>query len=147
MEYRNPTPTVDVIIYKENSIVLIERRNEPCGWALPGGFVDEWEQLEHAAIREAKEETGLDVILEELLYVYSNPKRDPRQHNLSVVYTAKAQGIPQGDDDALQAHYFDLNNLPQPIVFDHAEIIQDFRNFQTSGQHPKPSQKYHSKME
>ena len=91
MEYRNPTPTVDVVVYRQNTsvnrleVLLIERSNPPHGWALPGGFVDEWEMVETAAIREVQEETGLDVTLDGLLYVYSNPSRDSRQHNLSVV--------------------------------------------------------------
>ena len=89
MEYRNPTPTVDVIVYRRNSehsmveVLLIERTNPPHGWALPGGFVDEWEMVETAAIREVQEETGLKIVLDDLFYVYSNPTRDSRQHNLS----------------------------------------------------------------
>jgi 8-oxo-dGTP diphosphatase len=139
--YKNPKPTVDIIIHKDDAIVLIERNNPPLGWALPGGFVDEGEQLEHAAIRETKEETGLDVTLQEMLYVYSNPKRDPRQHNISVVYIGEASGNPQGNDDANVAQYFPLDNLPT-LVFDHAEIIADYKRFKETGRRPTPAEKY-----
>ena len=100
MSYRNPTPTVDIIIHKDGKILLIKRKNPPFGWALPGGFVDEGETVEQAAIREAKEETGLDVQLETLLYVYSDPRRDMRQHTLSIVFTASSNGTPVAADDA-----------------------------------------------
>ncbi|MBR4985313.1 MAG: NUDIX hydrolase [Proteobacteria bacterium] len=133
MAYRNPTPTVDILILRGNSLVLIKRRNPPHGWAIPGGFVDEGECIEHAAIREAKEETGLDVTLDRLFYVYSNPSRDPRQHTMSTVFIAHADGEPQGDDDAEKAQYFDLDALPDPIAFDHAKIIADYREYVRSG--------------
>ncbi len=101
--YRNPTPTVDILILREEQIVLVKRRNPPLGWALPGGFVDEGESVEHAAIREAKEETGLAVELDSLFYVYSDPKRDTRQHTMSTVFVAHASGDPIGADDAEEA--------------------------------------------
>ena len=125
-QYRNPIPTVDIIIARGDSLVLVKRKNPPLGWALPGGFVDEGESLEHAAIREAKEETGLDVHLHSLLYVYSDPSRDPRQHTLSAVYIATADGEPKGDDDAAVAQYFPFSALPSPICFDHATMIADY---------------------
>ena len=138
MAYRNPIPTVDIIILKHgengDSLVLIKRRNPPHGWAIPGGFVDEGESIEHAAIREAKEETGLDVSLEKLFYVYSDPGRDPRQHTMTSVFIAHAQGNPMGDDDAEVAQYFDLNHLPEPIVFDHQTIIADYIEYRKTGQ-------------
>lgn len=149
MEYRNPTPTVDVVVYRlSNSktleILLIERSNSPHGWALPGGFVDEWEMVETAAIREVKEETGLDISLDTLLYVYSNPARDSRQHNLSVVFTAEVSsstvGIPIAGDDAQQAMFFSVESLPS-LVFDHAEILEDFRSWLKTGKRPNPMQK------
>src|SRR5687768_8665746 len=101
---RNPLPTVDIIIeLGEGEIVLIERKNPPHGWALPGGFVDYGESLEAAAVREAKEETSLQVQLVEQFYTYSDPDRDPRYHTISTVYIATAQGLPRGADDAKTA--------------------------------------------
>ncbi|OQX11001.1 MAG: NUDIX hydrolase, partial [Desulfobacteraceae bacterium IS3] len=87
-KYRNPLVTVDIIIEINKGIVLIERVNPPHGWALPGGFVDYGESLETAAVREAKEETSLDVTLEEQFHTYSAPDRDPRQHTVSTVFIA-----------------------------------------------------------
>src|SRR5688572_25091969 len=100
---KTPLLTVDIVIRLDNGprrIVLIERRSPPPGWALPGGFVDVGESLETAAVREAKEETGLDVALELLLGCYSDPKRDPREHVVSAVYLAVASGQPAAADDA-----------------------------------------------
>lgn len=129
--YRNPTPTVDVVILVDTpdgeGVVLIERSNPPLGWALPGGFVDYGETCEQAAVREMKEETGLDVTLTGLLGVYSDPARDPRQHTMSVVYT----GLPvdpsalAAGDDAARAEIFPLGKWPD-LAFDHAEILADF---------------------
>lgn len=133
--YRNPTPTVDIIILRDNQIVLVKRKNPPHGYAIPGGFVDEGESVEHAAVREAKEETGLDVVLDELFYVYSDPSRDSRQHTMSSVFIAHAEGIPQGADDAETAAYYPLDNLPSPLAFDHGTIISDFLVYQKTGEH------------
>ena len=124
--YKNPVPTVDIIITTGDKIVLIRRKNEPLGWAIPGGFIDFGESAENAAVREAKEETGLDVELTGLLGVYSDPKRDPRTHTISTVFLAKAQGTPKADDDALDIGLFDKDNLPEEIVFDHKKILEDF---------------------
>ncbi|MCW5198419.1 NUDIX hydrolase [Desulfobulbus sp. F4] len=123
--HRNPVPTVDIIIELEQGIVLIERKNPPHGWALPGGFVDYGESFEQAAVREAKEETGLDVTLLRQFHTYSNPDRDKRLHTASTVFMAKAEGEPQGLDDALQAKIFRRENLP-PLAFDHAQILADY---------------------
>ena len=126
--YRNPFPTVDIIIRQGDSIVLIERKNEPLGWALPGGFVDYGESFEQAAVREAKEETGLTLKNLAQFRVYSDPQRDPRQHNISLVFTAEGDGILCGGDDAASAKLFPLDKLPSPLCFDHAEIIADYLN-------------------
>lgn len=143
MEYRNPTPTVDIIIELDGrGIVLIERLKQPLGYALPGGFVDEGESLEHAAMREAKEETDLDVELLELLYVYSNPTRDPRQHTMSTVFIARAHGTPRAMDDAAAVHIFNMNEVPKHLCFDHAEIIEDYVRFRLHGERPRPSVKH-----
>lgn len=125
--YRNPVPTVDVIVEVDaKGIVLIRRRNPPHGWAIPGGFVDDGESLEAAAVREAREETGLDVTLLGQLHTYSRPDRDPRQHTISTVFMARATGQPHPGDDALDAGIFARNRLPQPLAFDHAEILRDY---------------------
>ncbi len=124
--YRNPIPTVDIIIKIEDRIVLIERRNQPCGWALPGGFVDYGESLEDAATREAQEESGLTVNNLRQFRAYSDPDRDPRQHNISMVFTAEASGVPLAGEDAKNAQLFHLDNLPFPLCFDHAQILRDY---------------------
>ncbi len=124
--WRNPVPTVDIIIRIGNDIVLIERRNPPFGWALPGGFVDYGESLETAARREAREETGLDITDLEQFRAYSDPLRDPRQHTISVVFTANASSPPVAGDDAADARIFPLDNLPAPLCFDHATILADY---------------------
>ncbi len=133
-EHRNPKPTVDVVILlPEDRVVLIERRNPPVGWALPGGFVDEGETLERAGVREAREETGLEVDVIEQFHVYSDPRRDPRSHTISTVYLARAVGEPRGGDDAARAQAFGWRSLPTPIVFDHAEILGDVRRYLLTG--------------
>jgi len=125
--YRNPTPTVDIIIeIASKGIVLIKRKNPPYGWAIPGGFVDYGESLEEAALREAKEETNLDVKLIRQFHTYSDPKRDPRCHTISTVYIAKANGIPQAMDDAIEIGIFAESNLPDEIAFDHRSILADY---------------------
>lgn len=123
---RNPYLTVDTIIEVDDSIVLIERRNGPEGYALPGGFVDYGETVESAAIREAKEETGLDVTLVRQFHVYSDPARDSRQHNVTVVFIARADGEPTGQSDAKSAALFPKNGLPGNLVFDHGRILDDY---------------------
>jgi 8-oxo-dGTP diphosphatase len=135
-KYRNPLPTVDIIIEIGDRVVLIERKNPPHGWALPGGFIDYGESLEHAAVREAKEETSLDVALTEQFYTYSDPRRDPRHHTLSTVYIAKAEGTPRGADDARVARLYAESDLPDPIVFDHPQILRDYFRFKRTGQRP-----------
>jgi len=124
---RNPYPTVDIIIELPGDlIVLIQRKNPPLGWAIPGGFIDYGESAETAAVREAKEETGLDVELIRQFHVYSEPGRDPRFHTLSVVFIAKAIGEPKGGDDAKTALAFRKDSIPAELCFDHARIIDDY---------------------
>ncbi len=129
---RNPYLTVDIIIefeseMGEEGIVMIQRKNPPHGWALPGGFVDYGETLERIAVREAKEETSLDVKLVRQFHAYNDPKRDARQHNVTVVYIARSLGgVLAARDDARRAGVFSKNSLPTMIVFDHAEILSDY---------------------
>jgi len=126
---RNPYPTVDIIIYHaDRGIVLVQRRFEPLGWALPGGFVEYGETVEQAAIREGKEETSLVLRLEKLVGVYSDPARDPRQHTISTVFYATSVNPDEirGGDDAGEARFFKFAELP-PLVFDHARIMEDFK--------------------
>lgn len=136
-ERKNPFLTVDIVVEVEHrGIVLIERKNPPHGWALPGGFVDYGESLERAAVREAKEETSLNVSLVEQFYTYSDPSRDPRHHTVSTVYIATASGNPRGADDARRAEIFTEESLP-PLVFDHARILRDYFHYKKTGQRPQ----------
>lgn len=133
--YRTPSLTVDIIIRVANSpagsgIILIKRKNEPMGWAIPGGFVDYGETVESAAVREAREETSLDVSLKSLLGVYSDPKRDPRGHTVSVVFVAEGRGRPEARDDAADLGIFTQDHLPGDLAFDHREILKHY--FETS---------------
>jgi 8-oxo-dGTP diphosphatase len=133
---RGPAPTVDVIIEVGDRIVLVRRKHPPPGWAIPGGFIDAGEPAEDAAVREAFEETGLRVILTDLLGVYSDPARDPRRHTISTVYVGRAQGTPAGGDDAAEARLFREDDLPSPIAFDHAAILADYFRFRRTGKRP-----------
>ena len=124
--FRNPKPTVDIVIEtRPGTVVLIERKNPPLGWALPGGFVDVGESLEEAAVREALEETCLAVELTRQFHTYSDPARDPRHHTITTVYLARAQGEPRGADDAAAARVFPYDELPSELAFDHAAILED----------------------
>jgi 8-oxo-dGTP diphosphatase len=136
---RRPAPTVDVVVSApDDRVVLVRRKYPPPGWALPGGFIDPGETAEAAAIREAEEETGLAVELLDLLYVYSDPRRDPRGPTLSVVFLARAAGEPRGADDAEEARAFAWSALPAPLAFDHAEILRDARRFLLTGARRRP---------
>ncbi len=126
MKYRNPLLTVDIIIEYKEGIVLIERKNTPLGWAIPGGFVDYGETLEASALREAMEETSLQVNLKEQFHSYSNPERDPRHHSVSTVFIGTGVGELKAADDAKDAKVFKLENLPGNIVFDHSKILNDY---------------------
>jgi ADP-ribose pyrophosphatase YjhB (NUDIX family) len=130
-KFRNPLPAVDIIIEiadgrKRPGVVLIDRKNPPPGWALPGGFVDYGESLEAAAVREAREETSLDVELLGQLGSYSDPSRDPRFHTISTVFLARAKGLPRGADDARSAIVFDPRDRSQPLAFDHAGVLAGY---------------------
>ncbi|MBW4522438.1 MAG: NUDIX hydrolase [Scytolyngbya sp. HA4215-MV1] len=141
MTYRNPAPTVDIIIElidrPHRPIVLIERLNEPYGWAIPGGFVDYGESVETAAKREALEETGLAIALIEQFHVYSAPNRDPRQHTISIVFLATASGDPQSGDDAKGIDIFDLWQIPKNLCFDHDRILHDYWHYRNYGIRPR----------
>ncbi|MBI5328692.1 MAG: NUDIX hydrolase [Deltaproteobacteria bacterium] len=131
---KNPIPAVDIIIeLKHRGIVLIQRENPPLGWAIPGGFVDYGETLEHAAEREALEETCLKVRLKFQFHSYSDPKRDNRVHTISTVFVAEADGMPQARDDAKGIGVFKKDNLPQPLVFDHCKILEDYFRWKQGG--------------
>lgn len=125
-EFKNPFPTTDIIIRYKAGIVLIERRNPPYGWAIPGGFVDYGESLEDAAVREAKEETDLDVRLVRQFHSYSDPERDPRSHTIATVFIADGEGELKAGDDAKEAGIFNKDTLPENIVFDHRDILEDY---------------------
>jgi len=129
-----PRVSVDIIIELDpDLVVLIERKNPPHGWALPGGFVDYGESLEKASVREAKEETCLDVQLIEQFYTYSDPQRDPRHHTITTVFIGRASGVPRGSDDAKRAETFTEKDLPSPLVFDHAVILKDYFHYKKTG--------------
>ncbi|MBI3397647.1 MAG: NUDIX hydrolase [Deltaproteobacteria bacterium] len=142
---RNPILAVDIIIELEihplfqrgaggnSGIVLIERKNPPHGWAIPGGFVDYGETLEQAAQREVLEETSLKVRLKRQLHSYSDPQRDPRQHTISTVFVAEAEGIPEARDDAKGIGIFTEDNLPKPLAFDHKKILEDYFRWKKEG--------------
>ena len=126
MKHRNPIPTIDIIIEIAGEIVLIKRRNPPHGWAIPGGFVDYGESVEQAARREAKEETGLDLGSLRQFHTYSDPKRDPRHHTISVVFVAQAMGEPRASSDAADIGLFTEETLPEQLAFDHRQILDDY---------------------
>jgi len=134
---RNPLPTADVIIeMADGGIVLVQRGNQPYGWALPGGFIDYGESAEDAAVREAKEETGLDVALVEQFHVYSARNRDSRHHTITIVFIGRAEGVPKGGDDASRAVIAYEGRLPGPLAFDHATIVSDYFAYRRTGLRP-----------
>ncbi len=133
-QYKNPLPTVDIIIELEDGgIVLIKRKNPPYGWAIPGGFVDEGESLEDAAVREAREETGLKVRLRCQMHTYSAPGRDPRFHTITTVFVATARGTPVAGDDAAGLRVFSEENLPADMAFDHRQVLADYFRWKKEG--------------
>lgn len=141
MDWKPKTPYVAVDgiveIYDEEDafigVTFIKRMFEPKGLAIPGGFVDIGETTENAVIREMREELSLDVKIEKLLNVYSNPNRDKRFHVISVVYICKAYKMPIAGDDAKEAVVYDIKDLPiNKLVFDHKDIIEDYLKLKTS---------------
>lgn len=132
-----PPVTVDIIIelqdLPDRPIVIIERHHPPLGLALPGGFVDVGERVENAALREAAEETSLNVQLLTLLGLYSDPQRDPRGQTVSAVYIAQAHGRPTAASDAKNIMILPWHVIPNNLVFDHALILEDYRNFRQYG--------------
>ena len=129
MDYKTPKLTVDGVILNDNKILLIKRDIEPFKgrWALPGGFVEYNEKVEDAIIREIKEETGVNAEIKELIGVYSDPKRDPRGHTITIVFLLEIiNGEIKGGDDACDANFFDLKQLPE-LSFDHDKIISDVK--------------------
>ena len=118
---------VDMIIRYKGGIVLVKRKYEPIGWALPGGNVEIEETLEQAAVREAKEETSLDIQLIRQLHTYSDPKRDKRWHSITTVFIAEGKGNMKAGDDAAEARVFNIDQIPR-LMFDHKQIILDYHN-------------------
>ncbi|WP_088240692.1 NUDIX domain-containing protein [Calothrix rhizosoleniae] len=144
MAYRNPAPTVDIIIElidrPHRPIILIERHYQPLGWAIPGGFVDYGEPIEVAAQREAWEETGLKIELIEQFLVYSDPQRDARQHTISMVFLATATGEPVAGDDAKDVGIFEPWGVPSNLCFDHDRILRDYWQYRHYGIRPRLGQ-------
>jgi len=123
---RNPLITVDALIEIDGGIILIKRKNPPYGWAIPGGFVDYGETLEEAVVREAKEETCLDIQIIRQFHTYSDPGRDPRHHTVTTMFIAKATGIPRAADDAQDIGVFTRDTLPEDMAFDHRQVVEDY---------------------
>jgi 8-oxo-dGTP diphosphatase len=131
---RGPFVAVDAIIDIDGGIVIIERSNPPFGWALPGGFVDNYESLEDAVKREMKEETDLELLELKQFHAYSKPGRDPRFHTIGIVFTAKGKGAPKAGDDAANLKVIKLTDIDKiPFAFDHKEILGDYIAYQKGG--------------
>jgi ADP-ribose pyrophosphatase YjhB (NUDIX family) len=140
-KYRNPTPTVDVIIQRESKVLMVRRKKDPFKdyLSLPGGFVNEGETVEDAMRREAMEETSLEVEPVEILGVYSDPRRDPRKHILTVVFigtiiTGEGGAAGKAGDDAASIEWIEPTNIEgQKIAFDHGQILRDYWQWRNSG--------------
>lgn len=133
MQYKNPKPTIDVVITDGKRVILVKRGRDPFkgSWVFPGGFVDYGETVEDATVREAKEETGVEIELETILGVYSAPDRDPRSHHVNVVFIGRViSGEPVGGDDADEAKWFDISSIvPEDLAFDHGLILTDLKEW------------------
>lgn len=129
-----PLVATDVLVVRDGRFLVVERAFPPFGWSLPGGFVEIGETLEEAARREAREETGLEVVLDDLLGCYSDPARDPRRHVVSVVYLAHAAGEPRAGDDARSLRWASLDPPPD-LVFDHGRIVRDYLRYRDDPLH------------
>jgi len=136
-----PPVAADLIIEVGDRIVLIDRKYPPFGWALPGGFVEFGETVEQAAVREALEETSLEVELRALLGVYSRPDRDPRGQVVTAIYIGRAHGTPEARDDAKGIGLFAPDQPPAPLTFDHQEVLRDYLRFLKTGEFPAPWRK------
>ena len=133
-----PRVTVDAVVLNDRGeVLLVERRQEPPGWALPGGFVDAGESLEDAVVRELAEETGLRARGVRQLHTYSDPGRDPRHPTVSTVYLVQAEGTLVPGDDAGDARFHPPDRLPAPMAFDHARIVADAVRFTRTGLRPE----------
>ena len=136
-EHKNPVPTVDIILQKGSDILLIKRKNEPFKdyLAFPGGFVNEGESVEDAAKREAMEETSLEIEPIDILGVYSDPKRDPRKHIITVVFIAIiVSDLPVPKDDAAEIEWVHLDEIQKKkLAFDHKQILSDYIEWRNSG--------------
>ncbi len=132
-EYMNPKPTVDILVDYGGKALLIRRKNPPYGWAIPGGYIDYGESAEDAAIREIREEAGIEVTGLAQFHTYSNPGRDPRHHTITLVFTAESADTPRAGDDAEAYGLFGEHELPSPLVFDHAKVLADY--FQSRRSH------------
>jgi 8-oxo-dGTP diphosphatase len=141
IEYKNPTPTVDVILERESKILMVRRKKDPYKdhLALPGGFVNEGETVEDAMKREATEETSLEIHPIDILGVYSDPKRDPRKHIVTVVFVGIiVSGDLRANDDAASIEWIQLDSIDQlqqqkMLAFDHAQILRDYRQWKSTG--------------
>jgi ADP-ribose pyrophosphatase YjhB (NUDIX family) len=124
---KTPNLTIDIIIRYQGGIVIIKRSYKPHGWALPGGYVDYGESCEAAAIREAKEETNLNIQLVRQFKVYSDPRRDPKKHNVTVVFIAEGKGELKAGNEVEDVEIMMENNVPK-LCFDHNKIVMDYFN-------------------